>query len=77
MVAGSHTNNKYDDDFVFIYFLDFDGDCEVKWIKTSEQFDLVLDIAFESESSIVALAEKNFQEDSVFEMYILIINNLS
>ena len=39
VVSGSHKNNKYWDEYVFMYYLDYSSDCEVKWLKKSYDFD--------------------------------------
>ena len=56
VVAGTHINHKYYDDFVFIYYLDYDITCDVKWIKKSYFFDGIYDVAFVGDNQIVALA---------------------
>ena len=54
VVAGTHINNKFDDtaknsthytnQFVFMYYLDYDTDCEIKWMKATTDFDEIRDI---------------------------------
>ena len=52
VVAGTHINHKYYDDFVFIYYLDYDITCDVKWIKKSYFFDGIYDVAFVGDNQI-------------------------
>ena len=39
VISGSHMNTKYWDQYVFMYYLDYSSDCEVKWLKRSYDFD--------------------------------------
>ena len=39
-----------------MYYLDYDTDCEIKWMKATTDFDEIRDIDFVGENKIAALA---------------------
>ena len=65
-----------------MYYLEYDTDCEIKWMKATTDFDEIRDIDFVGENKIVALAhtpdeyeECDEEMDCRFQFHILIVNN--